>query len=141
MIQQLEQHGRSEITDPRAHERMIEAARRHEQAAGRRLAAEARVRAAFRVGGKVLFVVAVGQDALRLYEAEDKTRESFRIVGGWSGALAAAGAFSAAFAPADGAGPVAWTAHGVGALVAGATGYYTGERIFEYGYDVVAGSN
>lgn len=85
-----------------------------------------RVVGAFRVAGRILLVVAIAQEVYSFVYARDKVREVTRIAGGWLGGLAAAGTFSAFFAPADTAGPYAWIAHGLGAMIAFGVGYWLG---------------
>ena len=96
-----------------------------------------RVQGVFRVGGRILIVVGALADGYRIYQAEDRVKETVKVAGGWAGAAAAGGAFAAWFAPADAAGPWAWVAHGVGTLVAGGIGYYAGEEVAEKTYELV----
>lgn len=102
-----------------------------------RLQSAARVRAAFRIGGRVLLVVGAAYDVYRIYKAEDRSRTVTQVVGGWGGAFAAGGAFGVWFAPADAAGPYAWAAHGLGSLAAGAVGYWAGSEVADTIYEVV----
>lgn len=95
-----------------------------------------RVRAVFRVGGKVLIVVGVTMDLIRIYRAEEKWKATLTSVGGWAGATAAGAAFAAWFAPADTAGPWAWAAHGAGTLIAGGVGYWVGSETVRYIYEL-----
>jgi hypothetical protein len=96
-----------------------------------------RVQGVFRVGGRILIVVGALADGYRIYQAEDRVKETVKVVGGWSGAAAAGGAFAVWFAPADVAGPWAWVAHGLGTLGAGAVGYLAGEEVAETAYELV----
>lgn len=95
-----------------------------------------RVQGAFRVGGKVLIVVGLANDAYRIYTAKDKVKTTVEAAGGWAGATAAGGAFATWFAPADAAGPWAWAAHGVGTLVAGGVGYWAGSEVTKKLYEL-----
>ena len=95
-----------------------------------------RVQGAFRVGGKVLIVVGLANDAWRIYTATDKVKTSVEVAGGWAGATLAGGAFAAWYAPADVAGPWAWLGHGVGTLVAGGIGYFAGSEIAKTVYEL-----
>lgn len=95
-----------------------------------------RVKAVFRVGGRLLMLIAVAQDIYSLVYAKDKLREITRIAGGWTGAWIAGGTFAAFFTPADTAGPWAWVAHGLGTLVASAVGYTVGSEISTWVYDL-----
>jgi hypothetical protein len=95
-----------------------------------------RVQGAFRVGGKVLIVVGLANDAYRIYTATDKVKTSVEVAGGWTGAALAGGAFAAWYAPADVAGPWAWLGHGVGTLVAGGIGYFAGSEIAKTVYEL-----
>jgi len=103
----------------------------------KRVGQVAKVRAVFRIGGGVLMVVGAIADGYAIYRAKDRVRETVRVVGGWTGALAAGAAFSAFFAPADVAGPWAWVAHGAGALVAGGVGYWVGSESTIFVYELV----
>ena len=141
LIPQLQKYGNAQITDPAALEAMLKAARAHEIAAGRSLAQAAQVRAAFKWGGRVFFVVGATLDGIRIYEAEDKSRVTAKVIGGWAGALIFAEAFAIAWTPADVAGPVAWSGHGAGTLVAGGIGYYVGDSIAETIYDYIVTSS
>jgi hypothetical protein len=96
-----------------------------------------RVQGVFRVGGRILIVMGALADGYRIYQAEDRVKETVKVVGGWGGAAAAGGAFAAWFAPADVAGPWAWVAHGVGTLAAGTVGYLAGEEVAETAYELV----
>ncbi|MDX2305690.1 MAG: hypothetical protein NW226_22985 [Microscillaceae bacterium] len=96
----------------------------------------AKVRAAFRVGGRVLLVIAIAADTYSFIYAKDKLKEATRIAGGWTGAALAGGAFATWFAPADAGGPWAWIAHGLGTLVAGAVGYLAGSKTTVYIYEL-----
>ena len=97
-----------------------------------------RVRAVFRVGGKVLILVAITADVIKIYHAEDKTKAVITSAGGWVGASAAGAAFAAWWIPADVAGPWAWAAHGVGTLVSGAIGYWVGSEVTRTVYELAA---
>ncbi len=96
-----------------------------------------RVRQVFRVGGKILIVVAVAVDLYEIITAEDHLEATLVSVSGWVGASAAAAAFSAFWTPADVAGPWAWAGHGVGVLVSGAIGYWVGSSTTRYIYRLV----
>ena len=95
------------------------------------------VRGVFRIGGRILLVVAVAADLYKIYYAEDKLKATITSAGGWAGATAAGAAFAAWFTPADTAGPWAWVAHGVGTLVAGGIGYWVGSETIRYIYELV----
>lgn len=97
-----------------------------------------RVKSVFRYGGKVLIVVAIAQDAVKIYYAHDHVKAVVESAGGWIGATAAAEAFAAWWTPADVAGPWAWVAHGVGTLVSGGVGYWIGSGITRTVYELVA---
>jgi hypothetical protein len=96
-----------------------------------------RVQGVLRYGGRVLIIVGAVADGYRIYSAQDRTRETVRVAGGWGGAIAAGSMFSAWYAPADAAGPWAWVGHGVGALVAGGVGYFAASDVAERVYDLV----
>jgi hypothetical protein len=96
-----------------------------------------RVRTVFRVGGKILMVVAVLVDLYTIIVAEDRVEAVISSVGGWAGATAAGAAFAAWWTPADVAGPWAWAAHGVGTLVAGGVGYWVGSNVTRTIYRLV----
>jgi len=96
-----------------------------------------RVKAVFRWGGRLLIVVGVAMDAYRIYNAEDRVRETVSVAGGWTGATVFAGAFATWFAPADVAGPGAWICHGIGTLVAGGIGYVVGSETSETLYELI----
>lgn len=100
-----------------------------------------RVQGVFRVGGRVLIVVGLAADGYRIYQAEDRAKETVRAAGGWVGAWALGSTFATWFAPADAAGPWAWAAHGLGTLGAGALGYFGGERLAESAYELVIEGN
>ncbi|HEX8475560.1 MAG TPA: hypothetical protein VF666_16145 [Pyrinomonadaceae bacterium] len=95
------------------------------------------VRGVFRVGGRVLIVVGLANDAYKIYTAKDKVKAVVESAGGWAGATAGAGAFATWFAPADAAGPWAWAAHGVGTLIAGGIGYWVGSETTRTIYELV----
>lgn len=95
-----------------------------------------RVRGVFRYGGRVLIVVGVAADLVRIYRAHDKLKATLTSVGGWTAATAAGAAFAAYWAPADVAGPWAWLGHGVGTLVAGGVGYWFGSEVTRYIYEL-----
>ncbi|QPJ62393.1 MAG: DUF4157 domain-containing protein [Candidatus Nitronauta litoralis] len=109
-------------------------------AAGQELAKKqkwaGRVRGAFRVGGKILLVVAIANDTYRIVTAKDRQKEVVNVAGGWAGALAAGAIFAEVWTPADAAGPVAWAIHGVGTLVAGGIGYYVGSETTAWVYEI-----
>lgn len=96
-----------------------------------------RVRTAFRYGGRILIVVAVTADLIKIYRAKDHMKAFLTSVGGWAGATAAGAAFAAWWTPADVAGPWAWAAHGVGTLLAGGVGYWVGSNTTRYIYELV----
>ncbi|MFT3771449.1 MAG: DUF4157 domain-containing protein [Minicystis sp.] len=104
-----------ESTPAKAEPVVIEAA----EAVATKLKWAGKVRTAFRLGGKILIVVAVAMDLWKIYRAEDKKKAVLTTVAGWAGASAAGAAFAAFWTPADTAGPWAWAGHGVGTLVAG----------------------
>lgn len=95
------------------------------------------VRGAFRVGGRIMLVVAITTDVYKIYYAQDKLKATIVAAGGWTGAIATGTAFAAWFTPADTAGPLAWAAHGVGTLVAGGVGYWVGSETTRYIYELV----
>jgi hypothetical protein len=95
-----------------------------------------RVKAVFRVGGRLLLLYAIAQDTYSFFYAKDKLREITRIAGGWTGAWIAGGAFAAYFAPADTAGPWAWVAHGLGTMIASGIGYTVGSEMTTWVYDL-----
>lgn len=95
-----------------------------------------RVQAVFKYGGKIFLVYGIYNDSVYIMRAEDKLKAVVEVGGGWGGATAASLVFSAWFAPADTAGPLAWGVHGVGALVAGGVGYYFGKETTKYVYEV-----
>lgn len=94
------------------------------------------VRNAFRIGGRILTIVGASADAYKIYHATDKWKTGAEVAGGWSGGIAAASTFSAWFAPADTAGPLAWALHGVGSLAAFALGYNLGSKAASKLYEV-----
>ncbi|RKH39109.1 DUF4157 domain-containing protein [Corallococcus sp. AB050B] len=96
-----------------------------------------RVRQVFRVGGRILIVVAIAVDALEIIIAEDHLEAALVSLSGWAGAAAASAAFSAFWTPADVAGPWAWAGHGVGMLVSGGIGYWVGSSTTRYIYRLV----
>lgn len=96
-----------------------------------------RVQGAFRVGGRVLIVAGAVADGFRIYQAEDRVRETVKVAGGWAGATAAGGAFATWASPSLATGPWGWLAYGVGTLGAGAVGYFAGESIAEEAYELV----
>ncbi|MGE6763248.1 hypothetical protein ACQKGO_34875 [Corallococcus interemptor] len=91
----------------------------------------------FRVGGKILIVVAIAVDVLEIIIAEDHLEAALVSLSGWAGAAAASAAFSAFWTPADVAGPWAWAGHGVGMLVSGGIGYWVGSSTTRYVYRLV----
>lgn len=95
------------------------------------------VRTVFRVGGKVLLVVAIAVDVYTIVVAEDRVEAVLSSAGGWAGATAAGAAFAAWWTPADVAGPWAWAGHGVGTLIAGGVGYWLGSEITRTIYSLV----
>jgi len=95
-----------------------------------------RVRSVFRYGGRVLIVVGVTADLVRIYRAHDHLKATLSSVGGWTAATAAGAAFAAYWTPADVAGPWAWLAHGAGTLVAGGVGYWFGSEATRYIYEL-----
>lgn len=88
-------------------------------------------------GGRLLIVVGLAADVYKIYNAENKVKETVKSAAGWGGALAFSGAFAAWWAPADVAGPGAWVVHGVGTLVAGGIGYFVGSETTEILYELV----
>ncbi|MBC7974963.1 MAG: DUF4157 domain-containing protein [Myxococcales bacterium] len=96
-----------------------------------------RVRAVFRYGGRVLIVVGVTADLIKIYRAQDRLKATLTSAGGWAGATAAGAAFATYWAPADVAGPWAWVGHGVGTLVAGGIGYWFGSTITRNIYELI----
>jgi hypothetical protein len=96
-----------------------------------------KVRGVFRVGGRILIVVGLANDAYKIYTAHDKVKAVVEVAGGWAGAVAAGSAFAAWFTPADTAGPWAWAAHGVGTLIAGGVGYWVGSETTRTIYELV----
>jgi hypothetical protein len=107
------------------------------EALAKTLGQAAKVRAVFRVGGRILIVAAIAYDVYRIIIAEDKAEAIITTVGGWAGASAGAAAFAALWTPADVAGPWAWAVHGVGTLVAGGIGYWIGSETTRYVYRLV----
>jgi hypothetical protein len=97
-----------------------------------------RVRGVFRYGGRVMIVLAVAGDLVKIYYAKDHVKAVVESVGGWAGATAAGAAFAAWWTPADVAGPWAWAGHGVGTLVAGGVGYWVGSSVTRTIYELVA---
>jgi len=95
------------------------------------------VKAVFKYGGRVLIVVGVALDVYKIHRAENKLKETVKVVGGWTAAGIFAGAFAAWWTPVDSAGPVAWVIHGVGTLLAGGVGYIVGSESVAYVYELV----
>ena len=100
-----------------------------------------RVRGVFRVAGRVLVVAGAAADGYRIYQADDRIRETVIVGGGWAGAGAAIGTYNVATGATNAAGPVAWGINLVGNIGAGVAGYYAGEKIAEYVYDLVVDPN
>jgi hypothetical protein len=96
-----------------------------------------RVQTVFKWGGRLLIVVGIAADGYKIYRAENKLKETAKVVGGWGGAALFSAAFATWFAPADVAGPGAWVIHGVGTLVAGGVGYFVGSNTTQYLYELV----
>lgn len=96
-----------------------------------------RVRGVFRYGGRLLIVIGVTADLIRIYRAHDRLKATLTAVSGWAAATAAGAAFAAYWTPADVAGPWAWAAHGVGTLIAGGIGYWFGSTVTRYIYELV----
>ena len=117
----------------RAEPVVVEAA----EAWARKMEMAGKVRGVFRVGGRILIVVGLANDAYKIYTAQDKVKAVVESAGGWAGAVAAGSAFATWFAPADAAGPWAWAAHGVGTLVAGGVGYWVGSETTRTIYELV----
>jgi hypothetical protein len=107
------------------------------EAWARKMEMAGKVRGVFRVGGRILIVVGLANDAYKIYTAQDKVKAVVESAGGWAGAVAAGSAFATWFAPADAAGPWAWAAHGVGTLVAGGVGYWVGSETTRTIYELV----
>jgi hypothetical protein len=106
----------------------------------RTMALAGKVRSVFRIGGKVLIVVAIAVDIVEIIEAEDHLEATLVSVSGWAGAAAGSAAFAAMWTPADAAGPWAWAVHGVGTLVSGGIGYWAGASITRWVYRLVVTS-
>jgi hypothetical protein len=121
----------------RPHAQPVPALEAEAAALARKLGQAAKVRAVFRVGGKILMFVAIANDIHRIIIAEDKIEAVITSAAGWAGAAAGAAAFTALWAPADVAGPWAWAAHGVGSLVSGALGYWFGSETVRHVYRLV----
>ncbi|MCG8486744.1 MAG: hypothetical protein MI756_04675 [Chromatiales bacterium] len=96
-----------------------------------------RVQNAFRVGGRVLIVVGAVTDGYRIYQADDRVRETTKVAGGWAGASAIGGAFASWASPSLATGPWGWLGYGLGTLGAGAVGYFAGESIAEEAYELI----
>lgn len=96
-----------------------------------------RLQGAFHVGGRVLIVMGAVADGYRIYSADDRPRETAKVVGGWAGATAAGGAFATWASPSLATGPWGWLAYGVGTVGAGAVGYFAGESIAEEAYELI----
>lgn len=96
-----------------------------------------RVRGVFRYGGRLLIVIGVTADLVRIYRAHDRLKATLTAVSGWTAATAAGAAFAAYWIPADAAGPWAWAAHGVGTLIAGGIGYWFGSTVTRNIYELV----
>jgi hypothetical protein len=96
-----------------------------------------RVRTVLRVSGRIMIVVAIAADLIKIYYAKDHTKAVFESAGGWAGAAAGAAAFSEMWTPADVAGPWAWAGHGVGVLIAGGIGYWIGSETVRTVYELV----
>jgi hypothetical protein len=125
--------GQLEASGLKAEPLLVEAA----EAMANSLKWAGRVRTVLRVGGRVMIVVAVAADLIKIYYAQDRTKAVFESVGGWAGATAGAAAFSAIWTPADVAGPWAWAGHGVGVLVAGGIGYWIGSETTRTVYELI----
>ena len=125
----------------RPHASPVPALEAETQALARRMQLAGRVRAVFRIGGRILIFAAVAHDVYRIVVAEDKLETTIESVGGWAGATAGAAAFTALWTPADVAGPWAWAAHGVGTLVAGGLGYWVGSETTRSVYRLVVVSD
>lgn len=130
LIAQLEAQGK------KAEPVVIEAA----EAVANKLKWTGRVRTVLRVGGRIMIVVAIAADVIKIYYAQDRTKAVFESVGGWAGASAGAAAFSAIWTPVDAAGPWAWAGHGVGVLIAGGIGYWIGSETVRTVYELVVES-
>lgn len=100
----------------------------------RTLRAAGRVRSVFRFAGKIFLVVAITATVVEIITAEDTLEAVITSAVGWAGAIGGAAAFSALWTPVDVAGPWAWAAHGVGALVAGGIGFWVGSEVTRYVY-------
>ncbi len=128
--------------DAAIHEAMLKHGTPHPDAAKaikalRRNRAVGRVKTVFRVGGRLLFVVAVAADTIEIIYARDRLRQVIKTAVGWGAGAAAAGTFASVFAPADTAGPVAWIAHGLGTVISFGIGYFVGSETVAHVYDVV----
>ena len=108
------------------------------EALAKRMKWAGRVRNVFRYGGRVMIVVAITADLIKIYYAQDRKKAVVESVGGWAGATAAGAAFAAWWTPADVAGPWAWAGHGVGTLIAGGIGYWVGSATTRTIYELVA---
>jgi hypothetical protein len=96
-----------------------------------------RVRGVFRYGGRLLIVIGVTADLVRIYRAHDHLKATLTAASGWTAATAAGAAFATYWTPADAAGPWAWAAHGVGTLIAGGIGYWLGSTVTRNIYELV----
>jgi uncharacterized protein DUF4157 len=112
------------------------------QAAGalaKKMSWPGRVVNVFRVSpGRMLIVIGVVADVIKIYYARDKLKAITTSAGGWLGATAASTAFAAWYTPADVLGPPAWVGHAVGTLIAGGIGYFIGSEVTQALYELVA---
>jgi len=96
-----------------------------------------RLEGAFRVGGRVLIVAGLANDAYIIYTADDRVRETVSTVAGWSGAAGGVALYNVATGPTNLAGPFAWAANAVGNITAAGVGYWAGSEVAETVYDLV----
>lgn len=94
-----------------------------------------KVHTAFRYGGKLLMVVGVVSDGLRIIQADDTLGAAVQVAGGWAGAAGGAAAAEEVVAPiASWFGPIGWVVDGVAGLVGGGAGYWAGSSAASAAY-------
>lgn len=87
-------------------------------------------------GGRVLLVVAISADVIKIIYAEDRYKETVKVAGGWAGGAFAAGAVEF-FWPANFAGPLGTVAYVVVIFAAGGVGYLIGSETAGAVYELV----
>ena len=107
------------------------------QAMANQLKWAGRVRTALRIGGRIMIVVAIAADVIKIYYAQDRTKAVIESLGGWAGATRRSSCVLGVVDAARCRGTLGVGRSRGGTLVAGGIRYWVGSEITRTVYELV----